>query len=81
MADVFGLNADDLPEHWTPLEFVGVIKCLDEDGDTALSLRTSDGLRVWDSVGLLTVALDTQRAEAQAGFISDTDDDEPEDDD
>lgn len=71
-----GLDAQDLPEHWTPLDAIAVIKCLDEDGETALVVRTSDGLRVWDSVGLLTVALDTERERAQDMFVSEDEDDE-----
>lgn len=76
--ELAGLNTEPLPDNWTPLDAIAVIKCLDEEGETALVLRTSDGLRVWDSVGLLTVALDTQRQTAQDMFESEDDEDQDE---
>lgn len=53
-----GLDWDgDVVEGWTPFSAVVVLKCLDEDGDTRLSLRATRDLRTWDLIGLLRVML------------------------
>lgn len=46
----------DLPEGWTPLEMVAVVKCLDEDGDLALAWRSTNGITPWEAVGMLHFA-------------------------
>lgn len=74
---VYGLEADALPDAWTPLEAFVVLKCLDDEGGVALVMRATKGLRLWDSVGMLTAALDVQREGMRADFV----DDEGEDDD
>ena len=76
MSDVYGLEAEPMPEGWTPLEAFTVLKCLDEDGDVALLTRSTDGVRSWDAVGMLTAALDIQRARLRDGFIDDDENDE-----
>jgi hypothetical protein len=73
---IFGMLTEPIPERWTPFEAIAVLKCLDEDGEVALCLRSTESLRSWDSVGMLTVALDTSRARAAAGFVGDDDDDD-----
>jgi hypothetical protein len=74
---IYGLEAEEMPDGWTPLEAVAILKCLDETGDVALLLRSTEALRVWDAVGMLTCALDTERAHSQQGFISEDEDDDP----
>lgn len=74
MDDTTGLAVAAIPTGWTVLEAVAAVKCLDEDGEVALLLRSTDGLRVWDRVGLLTVALDTAREDAKASFVPADDD-------
>lgn len=54
----------DIPEGWTPLEVVSVIKCLDNEGKPSLSVRTSGGLTEWDIGGMLLWSLDQIRAES-----------------
>lgn len=76
MPEVFGLDLEPMPEGWTPLEAFVVLKALDDDGDVALLTRSTDGVRVWDAVGMLTCALDTQRDDAGRTFISDDEDDD-----
>ncbi len=73
---IFGLEAEPMPDGWTPLEAVVVMKCLDETGEVALLTRSTEALRSWDAVGMLTAALDTQRDDVRANFISDDDEDE-----
>lgn len=61
---IFGLEpSEPLPQGWTPLECVAVIKCLDETGEPTVFLAATS-LPVWDSVGLLTIALDVLRDSA-----------------
>lgn len=65
------LNLDltlDIPEGFTPLEAVVVIKCLDEDGELALSVRTTSGLTSWESVGMLIAASDQARSQINQDF-------------
>ena len=73
---VFGLEVEDMPEGWTPLETFVILKCLDEDGDVALLTRSTEPVRSWDAVGMLTAALDVQRHRLRDGFISDEEEDE-----
>lgn len=77
---VYGLNVKPMPDGWTPLEAFVVLKCLDEDGEVALLTRATEGVRAWDSVGMLTAALDTERDNLRAGFIPDDGEDEQSDD-
>lgn len=74
MSAVFGLEVEDMPANWSPLESVTVLACLDDDGQPALLIRRTESLKPWDCVGMLTVALDMEREAVQELF-------EPEDDD
>lgn len=60
--------AGGLPEGWVPVDVVSVVKCLDEDGDTALCVRTSGTLSTWEIIGMLTAANDASREALQADF-------------
>lgn len=73
---IFGLHTQEMPQSWTPLDAVVVVRCLDEDGETALLLRTTDGLRCWDAVGMLTAGLDQQRRQVALMFEDEDDEDE-----
>ena len=77
-SQAYGLDVDPVPDGWTPLEAFVVLKCLDEEGHVALLARPTDGIASWDAIGMLTAALDTQRDQVRAGFISDDDEDEDE---
>lgn len=60
---IFGLEpCAALPDDWTPLEAVAIIKCLDEDGDVALHVTSTAGLNGWERLGMLTAAVDVSRA-------------------
>lgn len=63
-----------LPKGWTPLEATAVIKCLDEYGMVSLYLANTKNISTWESVGMMTGALDTLRRELQEGFVEDEDD-------
>ena len=60
---VLGLEVESLPENWTPLEAVAVVKALDADGVLRLLVRPTRGVTAWEAVGMLTVAVDGQRAD------------------
>lgn len=79
MADtVYGIPADELPEGVVVSDVVCVLKAIDEDGDSGVYLRRTPGLAYWDAVGMLTIALDTLRNQAQEFFNNA---DEPDEDD
>lgn len=59
MMDVCGLEVEELPPGYTPLEAVVFIKALDEDGDPGWCRRGTTGLSDEEVVGILTA--DTQR--------------------
>lgn len=71
----FGLEVTPLPEGCIPLEAVVLIRCLDEDGDPTIEIRSTDGLASWDRIGMLTVALDVTRESAAACWRPADDDD------
>jgi hypothetical protein len=77
---IYGLETGPLPDNYTPLEAISVVKCLDDEGDVVLVNRCTDGLKVWDIVGLLTVTLDDARAAASESYVYEIDDEEDEDD-
>jgi hypothetical protein len=68
---VCGLECDDLPESYIPLEAAVVFKCLDADGKVGLVTRATDGLSLWDEVGLFTAGLDAARADCVRCFGDD----------
>lgn len=68
--NVANIKLPDLPEGYTPLETIAVIKCLDRDGAPTLAVRVSDSLMDWEGIGMLTAALDLARSEAQRNFTS-----------
>lgn len=59
---IFNLTTSEpeLPENWTPLEAVAVIKCLDEEGSPCFAIRSTETLSGWEAVGLLEVAAKAQ---------------------
>ena len=68
---IYGLHADPMPAGYVPLEAITVLKCLDDEGDVVIVSRATSGLKVWDHVGLLTVALDAFRQDARAMWRAD----------
>ena len=69
---IFGLEPHEpLPEHWTPLEAIAIVKCLDADGDTALVLTSTEALSCWEAAGMLQSALDLERDAMRSMFAPD----------
>jgi hypothetical protein len=66
---VYGLESDPMPDNWTPIECFTILKCLDENGEVALLTRATEGISTWETVGMLTAALDTQRDDLRAWFL------------
>jgi hypothetical protein len=58
---IFGLDAMALPESYTPLESIAVIKALDETGQVSLLIRSTDGLNTWEQIGMLDTAITVTR--------------------
>lgn len=79
MGELLGLPVLDLPEGFVALEATAVIKCLDEDGAVALTVRSTNSLSSWESLGMLRAAARTTEDELAAGFVDESeDDDDPE---
>lgn len=57
---IFGLETNNLPENWTPLDAVAIVKCLDEDGELGFAIRNTKTLSTWESFGLLEIAAKRQ---------------------
>jgi hypothetical protein len=69
MADkAFNVHMQPLPEGYTPLEVVAVVKCLDREGEPLLCIRYSNGVDPWDASGWLLSALDKSRMETLGQF-------------
>lgn len=48
----------DLPEGFTPLEGIVVLKGFDSDGDVAIQARATENLSTWESMGMLLYVKD-----------------------
>lgn len=71
---VYGVEVAPLLDGEMAHEVIVVTKVLTPDGDSALSIRHSDGLNSWDRIGLLTAALDRARFDAGQSWRSDSHD-------
>lgn len=59
----FGLEVDDLPEGWQPINVIAITECIDlsDESDSGpgmhrLSTRSSSDLNVWSAIGMLEAA-------------------------
>ena len=52
-----------LPEGWTPLEGVVLVKCLDDEGRSAWAFRTTDGVNDEELLGALLVRYELAKQE------------------
>ena len=68
-----GITIHPLPEGWSPLEGIVLVKCLDEDGHPLWAFRTTAGLNDEELLGALTVRLELLRAELLEAFSADED--------
>lgn len=69
MAQLLNIDMPDLPEGYVPVEAVAVIKCLDDQGNLTIAVRTSSGVMAWEAVGMLISASDMARADLQTDLI------------
>ena len=69
LGDGFAIAA--LPDGWTALEGVVLIKCLDVDGTPSWAFRHTYGLNHEETIGALTVQLDLMRDEIADLFKTD----------
>lgn len=72
IADVLGtsLEVHALPDGWTPLEGVLLVKCLDEEGHASWAFRTTGGLNDEELLGVLTVRTELCKQEVVASYAS-----------
>ena len=63
-----GFSVAALPEGWTPLEGIVLVKCLDEDGRETWSFRHTEGLSDEEAIGALVVQLDMIREQVVDQF-------------
>jgi hypothetical protein len=68
--------SEPLPPGVILTESIIILKCMDEDGMDSVLVRNSVGLAVWDSIGMLTIASDLARREAQSNCLSHSDEDD-----
>lgn len=74
---IFGLEpSDELPENWTPLDAVAVVKCLDENGDLSFVIRSTKTLSDWECFGLLELAAKSQANQIVKNIEDDDDEEE-----
>jgi hypothetical protein len=50
-----GLSVDALPESWTPLEAICMVKCLGEEGSPKWALRMTSGVNEEELLGALVI--------------------------
>jgi len=66
---IFGLQTSDpLPERWTPLEAVAVLKCLDEEGNVVFCVRSTETLTDMECFALLSITAQNQAQSIIDGF-------------
>lgn len=66
---IFGLvTSSDLPERWTPLDGIAIIKCLDEEGNLTFCIRSTETLTDMEAYGMLAIAAQTQAESIIDGF-------------
>ena len=53
-----GLTVTPLPESWSPLEVLCMVKCLGDDGSPKWALRMTGGINEEELLGALTIEVD-----------------------
>jgi hypothetical protein len=56
------------------MQFVLIVKSIDEEGDEVISTFTSQGLKRWDSMGMLSFALQCENGNTHLNTDVDEDD-------
>jgi hypothetical protein len=68
-----GLHFEQLPENWTPVDAVVLVKCLDEDGSPTWAFRTTDDVNDEELLGALTIRRELQKEKLLSEYTN-TDD-------
>jgi hypothetical protein len=69
---IFGLETEHpLPDGWTAIEAVAVVKCINEDAKPALVLAATPSLSSWEALGMLEAGRDTTAADLRECFYED----------
>ncbi|GAA1258900.1 hypothetical protein GCM10009677_07190 [Sphaerisporangium rubeum] len=71
-----GLTVAPLPEGWTALGAIVLVKCFDEEGRSSWAFRRTDGLNDEELLGALTVRTDLLRRELLDAYTSDDEEDD-----
>jgi hypothetical protein len=66
-----GMSLHPLPDNWTPVEALVLIKCLDEDGQSSWSYRTTAAPNREELLGALIVHTEVLRRELVAEWDDD----------
>ncbi|MFC0038438.1 hypothetical protein [Actinomadura rayongensis] len=63
-----GIEVLPLPERWTALGGIVLVKCLDEEGHPSWAFRTTDGFSDEELLGALTIRTDMLRRDCLAAY-------------
>jgi hypothetical protein len=63
-----GFIIHGLPEGWTPLEAIVLVKCLDDEGHSSWAFRTTPNLNDEELLGALIVRTDLLRKEVVEAY-------------
>lgn len=70
---LYGLSVHALPQGWTPVAAIVLVKCIDEDGQPTWAFRTTDGVNDEELLGALTVRSDLLRRELLDSYSNEDD--------
>lgn len=65
-----GLHFEGLPDGWTPVDAVVLVKCFDEEGLPTWAFRTTDGMNDEELLGALTIRQELQRKKLLSEYVS-----------
>jgi hypothetical protein len=68
--------SDGIPEHLIVSKAIVVVEGLDDDNNQVLWTSTSQGMKAWQTIGLLDTALTIERNALRYGDDDDGDDDD-----
>lgn len=80
MATAYDLEVTELPDGYTPLDVIGAIKVLNDEGEIELWGFQSENLTYWEALGILSVAIKEYDQHINVIHLE-VDDEEYEDDD
>ena len=70
-----GLSIHPLPDKWSALEGIVLVKCLDDEGHASWAFRTTGGLNDEELLGALTIRIELLKTELLEGYERDPDTD------